>query len=92
MAKSAIAVARQFSGRQRNFVGGGFWARSYAVSTVGFELEQVMAYSRHQKHVDIEEIGLDALLDIWQEWDGIREAVEESPHPPAPSPVTREGE
>ena len=43
------------------------------------------------KHVDIEEIGLDALLDIWREWDGIREAVEEGPHPPAPSPVTREG-
>ena len=45
--KSAIAVARQFSGRQRNFTGEQFWARGYAVSTVGFEEEQVKAYSRH---------------------------------------------
>ena len=35
--KSAIAVARQFSGRKRNFNGENFWARGYAVSTVGFE-------------------------------------------------------
>jgi putative transposase len=34
--KSAIAVARQFSGRQRNFNGEKLWARGYAVSTVGF--------------------------------------------------------
>ena len=30
--KSAIAVARQFGGRQRNFNGERFWARGYAVS------------------------------------------------------------
>ena len=53
--QSAIAVARQFSGRQRNFAGEGFWARGYAVSTVGFELQQVKAYIRHQKRVDSEE-------------------------------------
>ncbi len=35
--KSAIAVARQFGGRQRNFNGEKFWARGYAVSTVGLE-------------------------------------------------------
>jgi putative transposase len=35
--KSAIAVARQFGGRQRNFPEERFWARGYAVSTVGFE-------------------------------------------------------
>jgi putative transposase len=35
---SAIAIARQFSGRERNFTGEHFWARGYAVSTVGFEL------------------------------------------------------
>ena len=35
--KSAIAVARQFSGRKQNFQGEQFWARGYAVSTVGFE-------------------------------------------------------
>ncbi|MGL5743297.1 MAG: IS200/IS605 family transposase, partial [Legionella sp.] len=35
--KSAIAVARQFGGRKRNFNGERFLARGYAVSTVGFE-------------------------------------------------------
>ncbi len=39
--KSAIAIARQFKGKQRNFSGESFWARGYAVSTVGFELEAV---------------------------------------------------
>jgi putative transposase len=38
--KSAIAMAR-LCGRERNFTGEHFWARGYAVSTVGFELEQV---------------------------------------------------
>lgn len=35
--KSAIAVARQFSGRKRGFNGERFWARGYAVSIVGFD-------------------------------------------------------
>jgi putative transposase len=42
--RSAIAIARQFSGRERNFTGEHFWARGYAVSTVGFELAQVCTY------------------------------------------------
>ena len=42
--KSAIAVARQFSGRKRNFNGESFWARGYAVSTVGFEENQIRRY------------------------------------------------
>ena len=29
-----------------------FWARGYAVSTVGFELEQVRAYIRDQEDAD----------------------------------------
>ncbi len=37
--KGAIAVARQFGGKKRNFNGESLWARGYAVSTVGFELE-----------------------------------------------------
>ena len=37
--KSAIAIARQFGGRKRNFNGERFWARGYAVLTVGFEYE-----------------------------------------------------
>ena len=52
--KSAIAIARQFGGKQRNFTGEHFWARGYAVSTVGFELEQVRTYIREQETADEE--------------------------------------
>jgi putative transposase len=52
--KSAIAIARQFGGRERNFTGEPFWARGYAVSTVGFALEQVRAYIRDQEGADEE--------------------------------------
>ncbi len=50
--KSAIAIARQFGGKERNFTGEHFWARGYAVSTVGFELEQIRAYIRKQEDED----------------------------------------
>jgi putative transposase len=50
--KSAIAIARQFRGKERNFTGEHFWARGYAVSTVGFELEQIRAYIRDQEDED----------------------------------------
>jgi len=50
--KSAIAVARQFSGKNRNFNGERLWARGYAVSTVGYELEEVKAYIRKQSERD----------------------------------------
>ena len=50
--KSAIAIARQYSGKQRNFTGESFWARGYAVSTVGFELETVKKYIREQEETD----------------------------------------
>tara|TARA_B100002003_G_C13837865_1_gene411359 strand:- start:105 stop:533 length:429 start_codon:yes stop_codon:yes gene_type:complete len=50
--KSAIAVARQFSGRRQNFNGEKLWARGYAVSTVGFNEAQIKAYVRHQKQLD----------------------------------------
>ena len=50
--KSAIAVARQFSGRQRNFNGERLWARGYAVSTVGFEEAQIKAYIKQQENLD----------------------------------------
>jgi putative transposase len=49
--KSAIAIAR-LSGKERNFSGEHFWARGYAVSTVGFELEQVRQYIREQDAAD----------------------------------------
>ena len=50
--KSAIAVARQFGGRQRNFNGERFWARGYAVSTVVFEKDQVRRYIQDQERID----------------------------------------
>ena len=50
--KSAIAVARQFGGRQRNFNGERFWARGYAVSTVGFEEVQIREYIKNQEQID----------------------------------------
>ena len=50
--KSAIAIARQFKGKARNFNGEAFWARRYAVSTVGFELEVVKRYIRDQDIAD----------------------------------------
>ncbi len=49
--KSAIAVAR-LRGKERNFTGEHLWARGYAVSTVGFELEEVRRYIREQEEAD----------------------------------------
>jgi len=49
--KSAIAVARQFGGRKRNFNGEKLWARGYAVSTVGFEEEQVRKHYCYQEQL-----------------------------------------
>ena len=50
--KSAIAIAR-LCGKERNFTGEHFWARrGYAVSTGGFELEQVRQYIREQECAD----------------------------------------
>jgi len=50
--KSAIAVARQLCGKDRNFTGTHLWARGYAVSTIGFELEQIRRYIRDQGEAD----------------------------------------
>ena len=50
--KSAIVIVRQFYGKERNFMGEHFWARGYAVSTVGFELEAVKKYIREQEAAD----------------------------------------
>ena len=55
--KSAIAIARQFGGKERNVTGEHFWARGYAGSTVGFELEQIRAYIRKQDDEDPDEGG-----------------------------------
>lgn len=50
--KSAIAVARQFGGKKRNFNGEKFWARGYAVSTVGFEKSVIVSYIKNQEKLD----------------------------------------
>ena len=50
--KSAIAIARRFRGKSRNYTGEHFWARGYAVSTVGFEVEAIKKYIREQESAD----------------------------------------
>ena len=50
--KSAIAIARKFAGKAKNFSGENFWARGYAVSTVGFELEVIRKYIQEQGFSD----------------------------------------
>ena len=50
--KSAIAIARRFGGRERNFTGEVFWARGYFVSTVGLDEMMVRAYIHNQEDED----------------------------------------
>jgi putative transposase len=50
--KSAIAIARRFGGRERNFTGEVFWARGYFVSTVGLDEMMVRAYIHNQEGED----------------------------------------
>ena len=50
--KSAIAIARQFGKKNRNFIGENFWARGYFVSTVGLDEAVVLDYIRNQEERD----------------------------------------
>ena len=50
--KSAIAIARNFMDRAKNFVGQNFWARGYYVSTVGRDEAQIREYIREQEKED----------------------------------------
>jgi len=50
--KSAIAIARNYVGRQRNFTGQSFWARGYYVSTIGRNEEAIKQYIRGQEAED----------------------------------------
>ena len=50
--KSAIYIARQFSGKQRNYVGQHFWARGYFASTVGRDEDVIRNYILHQETED----------------------------------------
>ncbi len=58
--KSAIYIARNYLGRQRNFQGQRFWARGYFVSTVGRDEERVRRYIREQEKEDrrIDQLGI----------------------------------
>src|SRR5262249_19503348 len=49
--KSVIVIVC-LCGKERNFVGEHFWVRGYAVSIIGFELEQVCTYIRAQDIAD----------------------------------------
>jgi putative transposase len=57
--KSAIVVARRFSGRKGNFNGESFWAKDYAVSTVGFEEAQIRGYIQNQEQLEGQSLGND---------------------------------
>ncbi len=50
--KAAIAIARTFMGKTKNFVGQNFWARGYFVSTVGRDEDQIRQYIRNQEKED----------------------------------------
>ena len=50
--KSAIAIARTYLGRRKNFTGQSFWARGYFVSTVGRDEAIVRQYIREQEKED----------------------------------------
>ena len=50
--KSAIQIARNFQGREKNFVGQHFWARGYYVSTVGKDEIAVREYIKKQEQED----------------------------------------
>ena len=50
--KSAISIARTFSGRKRTFSGENFWARGYFVSTVGLDEAVIREYIRDQEKED----------------------------------------
>ena len=50
--KSAIFIARNITGKPRNFVGEHFWARGYYVSTVGLDEEKIRNYIQNQEAED----------------------------------------
>ena len=50
--KSAIHIARVYSGRIKNFVGQSFWARGYLVSTVGKDEAVIREYIKNQETED----------------------------------------
>ena len=59
--KSAIHIARTYTGRKKNFVGQHFWGRGYFVSTVGRDEQVIRDYIRNQEKEDIRVDQLDLL-------------------------------
>ena len=53
--KSTIAVARTYGGKERNYAGEHLWARGYAVSTAGFDVEQIRKYIKNQEYEENKE-------------------------------------
>ena len=53
--KSAIYIARNFTGYKMNFGGQKFWARGYYVSTVGREEQVIRDYIKNQEEEDRKE-------------------------------------
>jgi putative transposase len=51
--KSAIYIARNFRGKERNFTGENFWARGYFISTVGRDEQVIREYIKNQEKEDI---------------------------------------
>jgi putative transposase len=47
--KSAISIARNFKGKNKNFTGENFWARGYFVSSVGLDEQMVRNNIREQE-------------------------------------------
>ena len=53
--KSAIYIARNFSGYKMNFGGQKFWARGYYVSTTGRDEQIIREYIKNQEEIDKKE-------------------------------------
>ena len=59
--KSAIYIARNYSGKKQNFTGEKFWARGYYVSTIGKDEQMIKEYVKRQQVEDkrIDQMRLD---------------------------------
>src|SRR5712692_6993078 len=64
--KSAIAIARNYMDRAKNFVGQNFWARGYYVSTVGRDEAQIQsARERRSKARSTEHVQIRDASESW---------------------------
>ena len=61
--KSAIAIARTYLGKRKNFSGQNFWARGYYVSTVGRDEAAIKKYIREQEAEDQRQDQLEMFKD-----------------------------